>query len=65
MDATYTRIHALTGIKIKDRDGNVTTFGSEAMYAVFLQGLSLSRSDTLYDEIDGQWVVGTLDQLVS
>jgi DNA-binding XRE family transcriptional regulator len=63
--ATYTRIPSLGDTyKVVDRAGEVSTMSMHA-YGCFLAGLRQHAGDlSLFDEITGQWMVGTIEQLI-
>lgn len=57
------------GFAVKGLNGNVlASFGndeqSQRLYAVLLNGIATSGS-TLYDEDNGFYVIGTMDQLLN
>lgn len=62
--ATYTRIASLGDTyKVRDARGEISTMSMHA-YGCFLTGLRAHPAGlSLFDEVTGRWMVGTLDQL--
>lgn len=63
--ADFTRIPAIGAIKVADKYGNVSSFGSCFHYQMFKDGLVHSADKpTLYDLEQMQWMVGDLSDLL-